>query len=297
MSDDYFGVVGSRPSSVASNYTDFPSSPSNNIWKGHTHVNKNLNVTRNITVKTPNKGNRNNVIAKGPVKALQKHKPSYVDETLFGSKEPNLDNGMRVMETNEIFGGVGKNDMKKPEKTTPRPGSAKKGVHTYKSKGNSSYVDETLFGTSNKHLATDWSSMEVDHAKASLNDGNISTRDLLPNSGRYSSRLSRPPSRTSVGDGPMYYENNHRPNSRNGSNKKIFNPSYVDESLFGQKKLEDPSFPAPWEKPEDLNKPRPLFCDSSNYTKIFEHESQESARPKSRNKRPQSASGKKPAWR
>ena len=292
-----FEVVGSRPSSVASQYNDDPPPQTpGSATRGYLkHVDKlfrNGYSTQDIESRIKkSKSAHKKTPAKGPVKATSKNNPSFVDETLFGGKATVVIDSPAPWEKPEST------HRKVPVKSeSPRPLSARK--HTYKSKSKSSFVDETLFGSANKHLSTKWTSLEVDNAKVTPDQRAMSSRDLCV-SGRQSSREERPPSRTNIGEGPIHGKPEERPRSRTGPNKRGFNPSYVDETLFGPK-LQQPDFPAPWEKPEDRNKPRPYFCDSSNYTKVFEHDSQQLKRPTSSKSRPSSASknnAARPAWR
>ena len=316
MADDFF-VVGSRPSSVASTYRNYETvnTPKPYNYNQQNHINAadklfgKLDVAKEISSRSPKKNNVNSAKSnrKGPLKATAKgHKASYVDETLFGPtlNEAEFQAPWEKEKTKKPVAFDYTDYKTKPKYVSPRPNSARKKVPTYKSKSRGSYVDESLFGSSNPHLASSYATMEVDTNKAKLHDGDLSVRSNTPNSyrppsGRFSSLDSRPPSRTMVGEDPIAVARSPlRPDSRAGKPRVRHNPSYVDETLFGPK-LKEADFPAPWEDPSE-KKIRPFFFDSMNYTRTIHHENHKPLRPKSKT-RPSSAKKTeppaKPAWK
>uniref|UniRef100_UPI00398E83D7 RBPJ-interacting and tubulin-associated protein 1-like n=1 Tax=Pristiophorus japonicus TaxID=55135 RepID=UPI00398E83D7 len=143
-----------------------------------------------------------------------------------------------------------------------------KGCSHYRVRAKTSYVDETLFGHSNRLQSSE---TEFDPPWISTSQAG-SQQPLLWSP----SSQTRPSANGQIGPVPTPSKCGGTPIKKNKYRLKYCMPSYCDESLFGSKQ-EDPGWEAPWTAKEVKMKIRPLlwtppmhkissnaFCSRSN---------------------------------
>ncbi|CAH1247533.1 RITA1 [Branchiostoma lanceolatum] len=167
------------------------------------------------------------------------------------------------------------------------------GKKTYKVTSNTSYVDETLFGSPSDRRRSNENSISTPKSKAP---------PLLWSPPVYASgdRSSRPPSgRLSAASSRSESRRSSMPRTKNKYRLVKHTPTFVDEGLFGSK-IAEPEFTAPWEEKDRRGTPLLWSPGTPTVDKISPAPSsgrRPSSRPSSAlRERPGSAAGDQPMY-